>query len=106
MYDDQWREHDRRLAWLWATLGLGFATFIGLVILTSTGNFGLEINKRLFGFWFVAWSVVHVFVWHRILSWQCPRCRKPVVAWYNVRWLGVLGMKPCNHCGLTRHSRE
>lgn len=106
MYDDQWRGHDRRLAWLWATCGVGFATFIGLVILTSTGNFGPDIKKRLFGFWFVAWAVVWLFVWHRITHWPCPRCGKCFVAWYHLQPLDLIAIKPCAHCGLTRDSRK
>jgi hypothetical protein len=106
MYDDQWREHDRRLSWCWLTAGLGFATFISLAILDAKMAWSSGTTKTAALVWFFAFAVAAQIVWWRVIGWRCPRCGKPYVAWYNARWLGFLGIAPCVHCGLTRYGRD
>jgi Zn ribbon nucleic-acid-binding protein len=106
MYDDQWREHDRRLSWLWLALGLGFAAFIGLAILSATMAWSNSTTKTVFVIWFVVYAIAGQVVYWRVAGWRCPRCGKQYTAWYNRRWRGILGIAPCVHCGLTRYSRD
>ena len=105
MYKDQWRERDRRLSWNWVTLGIGFATFIGLVVLDATVRPPKGIVEKLLVSWFSIWGLLSAIVWWRVIRWRCPRCGNPFVQWHNVWLLDFLGMKRCVHCGLTRYGR-